>query len=225
MFTTKLNVKSDKSEAVATQPREPNPSAVRTATIAEQKYITAGLVLAFNNDPVARWMYPDSHQYLTHFPDFIRAFGGRAFEHDTTYVVDGYSGAALWFPPGVEPNADALIELFQRSVFEAQQEDLFAILEQMGHYHPQQPHWYLAILGVEPIQQRKGYGSELMQPILNRCDRGHQRCAYGDRLPAYLESSNPANIPFYERHGFEVLGTIQVGTSPPIFPMVRYPQS
>jgi RimJ/RimL family protein N-acetyltransferase len=56
-----------------------------------------------------------------------------------------------------------------------------------------------------------------MQPILKRCDR--------DRLPAYLESSNPANIAFYERHGFELLGTIQVGTSPPIFPMVRYPQS
>ena len=217
MFTTKFNVKSDKSQAVATQPLETSLSAVRTAKIAEQPYITAGLVLAFHNDPVARWMYPDSHQYLTHFPNFIRAFGGRAFEHDTTYAVDGYAGAALWFPPGVEPNVDALIELFQHSVYESQQEDLFAVLEQMGHFHPQQPHWYLAILGVEPVQQRKGYGSELMQPILKRCDR--------DRLPAYLESSNPANIPFYERHGFELLGTIQVRTSPPIFPMVRYPQS
>lgn len=213
MFTTKFNVKSN----IAIQSQESNSSTVKTTTIAEQPYIIAGLVLAFHNDPVARWMYPDSHQYLTYFPDFIKAFGGRAFEHDTTYAVDRYSGAALWFPPGVEPNVDVLIELFQRSVDDSQQEDLFTVLEQMGHFHPQQPHWYLAILGVEPVQQRKGYGSELMQPILKRCDR--------EQITAYLESSNPANIPFYERHGFELLGTIQVGTSPPIFPMVRYPQS
>ena len=38
---------------------------------------------------------------------------------------------------------------------------------------------------------------------------------------ACLESSNPKNIPLYERHGFELLGTIQVGASPPIFPMLR----
>ncbi len=45
-----------------------------------------------------------------------------------------------------------------------------------------------------------------------------------DRKPAYLESSNPKNIPLYERHGFELLGTIQVGNSPPIFPMLRKPR-
>ena len=44
-----------------------------------------------------------------------------------------------------------------------------------------------------------------------------------DGTPAYLESSNPVNISLYQRHGFEVLGTIQVGTSPPITPMLRQP--
>jgi hypothetical protein len=42
---------------------------------------------------------------------------------------------------------------------------------------------------------------------LNQCDH--------ENSVAYLESSNPKNIPFYQRHGFELLGTIQVGTSPP----------
>jgi L-amino acid N-acyltransferase YncA len=55
-----------------------------------------------------------------------------------------------------------------------------------------------------------------MQHGLLQCDRHH--------MPAYLESSNPANLSFYERHGFEVLGTIQVGASPPIFPMLRHPR-
>lgn len=48
------------------------------------------------------------------------------------------------------------------------------------------------------------------------CDR--------DGTLAYLESSNPKNIPLYERHGFELLGTIQAGNSPPIFPMLRKPR-
>ena len=52
-----------------------------------------------------------------------------------------------------------------------------------------------------------------MEHALIACDRDH--------APAYLESSNPKNIPLYERHGFIVLGTIQVGTSPPIVPMLR----
>jgi hypothetical protein len=40
-------------------------------------------------------------------------------------------------------------------------------------------------------------------------------------LPAYLESSNPRNIPLYERFGFELLGVIQGGDFPPITPMLR----
>jgi hypothetical protein len=55
-----------------------------------------------------------------------------------------------------------------------------------------------------------------MKHALVPCDLDHKL--------AYLEASNPKNIPLYERHGFELLGVIQVGTSPPIFPMLRKPR-
>ena len=45
-----------------------------------------------------------------------------------------------------------------------------------------------------------------------------------DGLPAYLESSNPANISLYERHGFEVMGRIRVADSPVMTPMLRRPR-
>jgi ribosomal protein S18 acetylase RimI-like enzyme len=86
----------------------------------------------------------------------------------------------------------------------------------MGRCHPSEPQWYLPIMGVDPLQQGRGLGSALLQHALVQCDR--------DRKLAYLESSNPKNIPLYEGHGFELLGTIQVGTSPSIFPMLRRPR-
>jgi hypothetical protein len=43
-------------------------------------------------------------------------------------------------------------------------------------------------------------------------------------VPAYLESSNPRNLSFYRRHGFEPLGAIQVGSSPTLVPMLRQPR-
>ena len=47
---------------------------------------------------------------------------------------------------------------------------------------------------------------------------------HSDRVPAYLEATTPRNRSLYERLGFEQIGTIQVGSSPPIFPMTRKPR-
>ena len=42
-----------------------------------------------------------------------------------------------------------------------------------------------------------------------------------DHLPVYLDSPNPRNISFYERHGFEVTGQAQAGACPPVVSMLR----
>jgi ribosomal protein S18 acetylase RimI-like enzyme len=173
----------------------------------------AVILLAFGNDPAARWTFPDADAYLTHFPSVIRAFGGRAFAHGTGIHVDGFAGAAMWLPPGVHADEEALGAIMQATVPAERQADLFAVFERMGSYHPGEPHWYLPLIGVDPAHQHKGYGSLLLRHGLAQCDRDH--------APAYLESSNPANIPLYERHGFVVQGTIQVGSSPTIVPMLR----
>lgn len=178
--------------------------------------IIDSLVLAFSADPAVRWLYPHPQQYLQSFPEFVWLFGGSAFEAGTARTIGDDAGAALWLPPGRNPDHQALDALLQQTVSPDQQ-TVFTVFDKMSHYHPVEPHWYLALLGVEPTQQRQGYGSDLMKPVLMECDRNAQL--------VYLESSNPANLPFYDHHGFEVLATIQVNDSPPIFPMVRYPQA
>ena len=90
------------------------------------------------------------------------------------------------------------------------------MMEQMQSYHPAEAHWYLPLIGIDPAKQRRGYGSALLRHALERIDQ--------ERRGAYLESTNPANILHYQRHGFEVLGTIQVDDAPPLFPMPRQPR-
>jgi ribosomal protein S18 acetylase RimI-like enzyme len=174
------------------------------------------VVLAFSADSVARWFYPDPLQYLLHLPSFVRAFAGKAVEYNSAYYVDGYLGVALWLPPDVHPDEKALVALFQRTIPEENQQEIFAFVEQMDSYHPAEPHWYLPMIGVDPSNQGNGYGSALLKHALERCDR--------EGKLAYLEASSTKSIPLYERHGFELVGTIQVGKSPPLFPMLRKPR-
>lgn len=188
---------------------------IATATRAEMDECVALIALAFSSDPAARWLYKDATTYMAQFPRFIRAFGCSAFDDDTAHHVEGCA-AALWIPPGTEPDESALIALIQETVPADDQEAVFAIFEQMGQAHPQEPHWYLPLIGTDPSQQSRGHGSALLKHALAVCD--------AQKTPAYLEASSPRNVPLYQRHGFEVTGTIQVGSSPPITPMVRMPR-
>ena len=73
-----------------------------------QATVISTIVLGFAADPMARWAWPDSSEYLRIMPQFVMAFGGRAFEHGTAYITEGTRAAALWLPPGVEPDEAAM---------------------------------------------------------------------------------------------------------------------
>jgi GNAT superfamily N-acetyltransferase len=179
----------------------------------EQARALATLVSAFTNDPVERWLYPDSQQYITQFPVFLAAFGGKAFEEQTAWSLGDFSAVALWLPPGTEPDGDAIVAVLTASVSPGQHADLLSVLDQMDASHPRYPHWYLPWFGVDATLQGTGLGSQLMTHCLEIVDATH--------LPAYLETPNPRTIAFYERHGFDLTGSAQAGTCPPIAFMSR----
>jgi len=81
---------------------------VRSAGANIQASAISTIVLGFAADPMARWVWPDSSQYLRIMPQFVKAFGGRAFENGTAYITEGARAAALWLPPGVEPDEAAM---------------------------------------------------------------------------------------------------------------------
>lgn len=193
-----------------------NTPAVSAVLRTEEENALAPLVLAFANDPAVRWMYPDAHQFRIFFPRFVRALAGKAFALGTAQRLEGFHGTALWLGPGVEPEEHALVPLVEETVVAARRAEVFAIFEKMGAQHPAEPHWYLPLIGIDPRHQGQGLGSMLLGQTLAACDH--------DGAVAYLEASNPRNVPFYERHGFEVRGEIQAGTSPAFFAMVRSPR-
>ncbi len=179
----------------------------------EERRALDTLVVAFAADPVERWLYPEAHQYLTHFPAFLSAFGGKAFARETVWRLGAFSGIALWLPPDVSLHGDAIVAVLTETVSPEKHEDTFAVLGQMDDAHPKFPHWYLPWFGVDPALQGRGLGGELMKHCLSVVDNDH--------LPAYLDSPNPRNISFYERHGFVVTGEAQAGTCPPLVSMLR----
>jgi ribosomal protein S18 acetylase RimI-like enzyme len=186
---------------------------IKTAASSDSAAVFDALTLAFSTDPVMRWLFPHPSKYLKHFPELMRHFGANSFSNASAHYVDGFAGAALWLPPNVTFDADAVGELMLRTVDEKQHADLFTIFNQMPEYHPHEPHWYLAAIGIDPSRQNQGQGAALIQHALRTCDRNHES--------AYLESSNPRNISFYRKHGFEVLATLQAGDAPPLTPMYR----
>ena len=189
---------------------------VRPAGRTDEAAVIGVITLAFSTDPMARWAFPDPATYLSVMPDFVRAFGGNGFAHGAAHLIDGGFGAAMWLPPGVQPDADAMTAMTEQYIPRDRFDDMMQVFMQMEEYHPADDCWYLPLIGVDPSCQSHGYGSALLRYALPRCDR--------DGLAAYLESSNPRNISLYERHGFERLGVIQAGTSPAMVPMLRPPR-
>jgi ribosomal protein S18 acetylase RimI-like enzyme len=201
------------AETLSARPRP----AIAIVTPADRDAITVILVAAFQQDPVARWMFAEEQVYHSRFPVLIAALGGGAFAHDAAYYTTDYSGAALWLPPEIPSDEATIADLVERTLDGERRATAFALFEQMARTHPREPHWYLPFIGVEPYYQGQGIGGALLEASLVKCDEAG--------IPAYLESTSPRNVALYRRYGFKVTGEIRVGTCPPLIPMIRPPRS
>ena len=189
---------------------------ILTVANSDEEAVISLMTLAFSDDPATRWMYPEPRQFLAYYPTFVRLYAGAAFDSGTVHAVEYNAGIAMWLPPGIGSDEQGLADLLRRSVEPTRLAEVFDLVRQMGSCQPAEPHWFLPLIGVDPICRGKGHGSALLAHMLARCD-----CE--GRL-AYLDSTNPRNVPLYERHGFERLGVIKVGSCPPVHPMLRKPR-
>lgn len=188
----------------------------KTSDRSEASNVLSSLALGFAADPFMRWLYPEPGAFLSNFLRVMDFFGGRAFDHGSAFRNHDFSASALWLPPGVHPDEEQLVACFEQTVTQDKHDALFETFGQMDKYHPDEDCWHLAFIAVDPVRQGKGLGSALLEACLERCDE--------DGRPAYLESTNPANLSLYKRHGFEEMGLIKADQAPPLFPMFRAAQ-
>ena len=188
-------------------------SRVRTARGEDKARIDEVLIAAFADDPPSRWLYPDEDDFRRDFPNFARAFAGDCLELGTACCADDGKAFALWLPPGSGADEAALVDHVVWRIESHRHDEVFAVFEALGRVHPIEPHWYLPLIGVDPVYQGGGLGSALLRHALDRCD--------GEGMPAYLEATREANVRLYERHGFRRLAPLRVGSCPTITPMWR----
>jgi len=176
------------------------------------------LARAFHDDPVNRWMFPDDKRRRSGSERYFALRLRQLIGQGEIYTTNDIVGAALWARPtswrlGLRKHLQfgTLIPVlgprFPRSL---------RGLSLVQRHHPDNPHYYLAVLGTDPAHQKMGIGSALMAPVLQSCD--------ASGVPAYLENSNEHNTTFYTKHGFRVTAELRLPNGPPIWLMWRDPQ-
>jgi GNAT superfamily N-acetyltransferase len=173
--------------------------------------VGAMLGRAFLDDALLVYMLPDDAERArlaaAHFTPFVKA----VHRVGTVYITPDVTAAACWCPPGTRdfpPDVVAATGLDRMGAVVGDEpwarisgvfEHLDARREALGVG----PHWYLALIGVDPAHQGTGLGGAVIRQPFARADAAGEAC--------YLETLEARNVPFYERHGFRV---IEDGTEP-----------
>ncbi|MFF1635860.1 GNAT family N-acetyltransferase [Leifsonia sp. NPDC058248] len=178
----------------------------RPAAAADVDAVTETITLAFRDDPV--WgpalRRPDGS--TDHCARFWRLYVEGALRYSTVRMAYDATTVAVWIPPGgselsgeQEHQAE---ELLLASLGPAQTRACLELWERFEANHPPTPpHMYLSLLATHPDHRGRGIGQQLLAENLAALD--------ADGLPAYLESTNPANDHRYERAGFRPIGAFR----------------
>ncbi len=164
------------------------------------------LTRAFMHDPSHEYLFPDmakrESQLIWLFERWVRAL----VPLGAFYITEGGEGVACWIPPEHNPGLSLWAMLragmaripFRYGLRWARRAWIVqADVDRLHHNDLKEPHWILEMLAVDPEHHRKGVGSALLKPMLERADR--------ERMPCYVMTHNPINPAYYQRHGFQIL--------------------
>ncbi|MFJ8062453.1 GNAT family N-acetyltransferase [Streptomyces sp. NPDC096142] len=189
----------------------------RTATAADIEPIVDTLTTAFFHDPLWGPAFPDKRKRAAQASALWRLCVTSALRYPWTLVTPDAEAVAVWIPPGgtelTPQEQDGLGSLLSRAAEPEVAEGVRSIFSRLDLVHPDEPCFYLSLLGVHDDHRGKGLGMGLLAESLARID------TLG--APAYLESSNPANLARYQSVGFTVRDTVTFATGHVVTTMWR----
>lgn len=183
---------------------------LRPAVKEDAHNLAAVLADAFNDDPVLRWVLPDD------------SFDERFFLIDVAeadipaghcWLEASGKGAACWQPPKGKSTKASWLKtlrlllpmLVKLGLRPARRGDV--VERAFAQQRPKEPHYYLHMLAARQQFQGQGLGSALLKQGLRVVDE--------NAMPAYLESSNIANVRLYERFGFTTIHSAKLAEDGP----------
>jgi GNAT superfamily N-acetyltransferase len=193
----------------------------------EEPAVIATLGRAFYDDPLFGYFVPDLVQQTKGLLGFMSGAVKDARPFGDVWVAhaDGkVAAAAVWLPPSAYPRSvqrEVMTNLRAVPAFTRARGrigDSLKLLAAVDKAHKDvgTPHYYLAVLGSDPLFQRVGAGSAVLAPVLDRCDE--------EGLPAYLETQKEDNIAYYARHRFELVRRLDLPPCPPVWTLLRPPK-
>jgi ribosomal protein S18 acetylase RimI-like enzyme len=191
------------------------------AGIGEQGLVTDIITRAFADDPLLNWIALQDGRRMRRIGRLVNTSVELFMPLGETFIGADGKGCALWVKPSAPAfplwqTARVLAMLGMVAGFRRLPE-MMEFYRQFESLAPPEPAYHLFYLAVLPEARRQGMGSALLQPILEKCD--------AERIPAYLENSNSANLKLYERHGFRLTRQWRIADNgPSIWCMYRSPQ-
>jgi GNAT superfamily N-acetyltransferase len=180
-------------------------------TAVEARTLLAG---AFVEDPLMRWFFPDDETRPHACAALFGLFAEQYLAAGRVDVVRRGRPVAVamwrWPGPAATPQPESLPTppgLMTALMGAGRAAEVGAAMGVISELRPAEPFAYLHLLGVDPATRGQGLGGEVLEPGLE--------AARGAGLTACLETMNPANVPFYEAHGFSVRHAVELGAGGP----------
>jgi GNAT superfamily N-acetyltransferase len=170
----------------------------RLATDRDLDAVVDTIAVAFHNDPVWSWAFPDAHERPAQFRQWWPLFIRGAIPQGFTWMMPRAESVSVWIRPNlaeltdealarIPPTLDELLGVRAPTVLEG------LLLFDDAHPHDE-PHYYLSFVATHDDHRGHGIAEQLLAQNLAQVDVEH--------VPAYLESSNPKNLERYGRLGF-----------------------
>jgi len=193
----------------------------------EQPAVVGALARAFYDDPLFNYFLPNPVAQTKGLLSFMAAGLADATPFGEIWIArtgGKVACAAVWLPPGAYPRGlrrDLLTNLRGTPTFVRSGRRISGAIRLLAavdkaHHELKEPHFYLGILGTDPLRQRTGAGHAALRPVLERCD--------AEGLPAYLETQKEENLAYYARHAFDVVQKLEVSGVPPLWTLLRNPK-